>query len=69
MPLSLGLNVWRVQDTYWETLQKQVPEIRQRAEQGNEKAAQWLSEFATLGDRLGFAAPNLRVEAKMEMAA
>jgi len=61
MPLSLGLNVWRVQNTYWEILQKQVPEIRARAEQGDEKAAEWVNAFAGLGERLGFAVTNLRV--------
>jgi hypothetical protein len=65
MPLSLGLNVWRVQNSYWEMLQKQVPEIRSHAEQGDEKAAEWVNEFAALGERLGFAVTNLRVSAPM----
>jgi alpha-amylase/alpha-mannosidase (GH57 family) len=69
MPLSLGLDVWRVQNSYWEILQKQVPEIRARAEQGDEKAVEWINEFALLGERVGFAVPNLRVAAKMQMAA
>jgi alpha-amylase/alpha-mannosidase (GH57 family) len=60
MPLPLHLNLWKVQNTYWEMLQTVAPGYRQRAEQGDEQAAAWLNDFATLGERLCFAIGQLR---------
>ena len=68
MPVELGLNLWKVQDVYWELLQKVAPSFRSRAEAGDEAAREWLNQFATLGEKLGFAVPNLRVEAPKEVA-
>ena len=71
LPVDLGLNLWKVQDLYWDLLQKAAPSFRQRAEVGDEEAREWLNRFASLGERLGFAVQDLRVEApkEAEMAA
>jgi alpha-amylase/alpha-mannosidase (GH57 family) len=61
MPLPLGLNLWKVQNTYWELLQKTLPEFRQRAEAGEDAAQNWVRQFVTLGQRLGFALDPARV--------
>jgi alpha-amylase/alpha-mannosidase (GH57 family) len=60
MPLPLGLNLWKVQNTYWEMLQRTVPEFRQRAEAGDQSALAWMLKFLALGDRLGFATHHLK---------
>jgi alpha-amylase/alpha-mannosidase (GH57 family) len=55
MPVPLGLNLWRVQDSYWEMLQKLAPQFRERAQGGDQSANMWVAHFASLGERLGFA--------------
>jgi alpha-amylase/alpha-mannosidase (GH57 family) len=60
MPLPLGLNLWKVQNTYWEMLQRVLPEYRQRAQAGDPAAQLWLTQFLALGDRLSFAVKELR---------
>jgi hypothetical protein len=59
MPFPLGLNLWRVQDIYWEMLQKVAPQYQQQA-QTEDFAREWLNEFAALGERLGFVMKQLR---------
>jgi alpha-amylase/alpha-mannosidase (GH57 family) len=54
MPLPLGLNLWKVQNTYWGMLQKTLPDYRERAAGGNEQARDLVSQFVTLGRTLGF---------------
>jgi hypothetical protein len=63
VPLPLGLNLWKVQNTYWEMLQKTLPEFRQRAESGEEAAQNWVRQFLTLGQRLGFALDEANIAA------
>jgi hypothetical protein len=70
MPLPLGLNLWRVQNTYWELLQKNFPDFRERAAGGSEPAREWVREFLALGERLGFAVKGLQESVKeMKLAA
>jgi hypothetical protein len=70
MPVPLGLNLWRVQDLYWEMLQKVVPQFQQQAQAGDEPAREWLNRFASLGDRLGFAIKDLLAsDSAVKMAA
>ncbi len=54
MPLPLGLNLWKVQNAYWELLQKTLPDFRQRAAAGSEPAQDWVRQFTALGRTLGF---------------
>jgi alpha-amylase/alpha-mannosidase (GH57 family) len=55
MPLPLGLNLWKVQNTYWKLMQEARPGFEERATMGDEEAQAWCSQFASLGERLGFA--------------
>jgi len=69
MPIPLGLNLWRVQDIYWEMLQKVAPQFQQQA-QTEDSAREWLNQFAALGERLGFVVKQLRESRPaVEMAA
>jgi Domain of unknown function (DUF3536) len=68
MPVDLGLNLWKVQDIYWDLLQKVAPNFRSKAQAGDEGAREWLNQFAGLGERLGFAVETLRVEAPKDVA-
>jgi hypothetical protein len=63
MPMRLGLNLWKVQDIYWDLLQKVAPQFRQRSEAGEREAVEWVYGFTALGERLGFAMNNLKVPA------
>ena len=70
MPLPLGLNLWKVQNTYWELLQGIAGETRARALAGDEAAVRWNQQFAELGRTLGFAVKPLEVtEQAAKMAA
>jgi alpha-amylase/alpha-mannosidase (GH57 family) len=69
MPVPLGLNMWRVQDIYWEMLQRVVPDFRRRGDAGDLDAVAWLTQFACLGERLGFAPDRLKRETPILQAA
>ncbi len=69
MPLPLGLNLWKVQNTFWEMLQKVMPEFRTRAEAGDEAAQNGMQAFQALGQRLGFAIQHAEAAAPVKMAA
>jgi hypothetical protein len=56
MPLPLGLNLWRVQNTYWGLLQSGAGDMRTRAAAGDDAPQQLLRQFLSLGTTLGFAA-------------
>jgi hypothetical protein len=53
--LPLNLNLWRVQDIYWDLIQCQHAEFKRRLDGGDETAKVWISCFQTLGEQLGFA--------------
>jgi hypothetical protein len=59
VPIPMGLNLWKVQNTYWEMLQNIAPQYRDRANQGDPAALEWIQQFAAFGERLGFAVDNL----------
>ncbi len=63
MPLPLGLNLWKVQNTYWEMLQKTLPEFQEHADTGEEAAQNWVRQFVMLGQQLGFALPPVQFAA------
>lgn len=70
MPVPLGLNLWRVQDSYWAMLQKVAPQYQQQAHAGEDVAREWLNQFAALGEQLGFTTKQLRESNRaVEMAA
>lgn len=69
MPLPLGLNLWKVQNTYWELLQRILPDFRQRASAGSEADREWVAEFLALGEQLGFAVKALQNGQELKLAA
>jgi alpha-amylase/alpha-mannosidase (GH57 family) len=54
LPLPLGLNLWKVQNLYWEMLQKVFPEFCQSAARHDPAAEPWIERFLVLGQTLGF---------------
>ena len=70
MPLPLALNLWKVQNAYWEMCQKTLPEFNQHASAGDEQAQAWLEDFFRLGQTLGFAVDRLKtMPAAVKLAA
>jgi alpha-amylase/alpha-mannosidase (GH57 family) len=70
MPLPLGLNLWRIQNTYWELLQRLPDLVQTQSEQNPEAAKSWGQQFLELGHTLGFALNGVElVEAPAKMAA
>jgi hypothetical protein len=70
MPLSLGLNLSKVQNTYWGMCQKALPAYNERATAGDESAKDWVDHFLALGETLGFAVKRLKAPpALVKMAA
>ena len=68
MPLPLGLNLWKVQNTYWELLHL-ASDTRARADTGEEQARNWLTQFVELGTTLGFAPKGLEPAEPVKLAA
>lgn len=59
IPLPLGLNLAKVQNTYWEMRSRLLPQLRDRAG-SDEQARTQLAEFRRLGEHLGFAPEALQ---------
>ncbi len=59
-PLPLELNLWKVQNTYWEMLQRILPRLREKAKQDDEQTRGWVEKLFALGEQLGFAVTPLR---------
>jgi len=69
MPLPLGLNLWKVQNTYWEMFKTVWPQFRQRADGGDEAAQTWSKQFLDLGKCLWFDIEHLQASAPQLQAA
>jgi alpha-amylase/alpha-mannosidase (GH57 family) len=50
--LPFKLVLWSVQNKCWEVLQSTYPEMADRAERGDEEAAQWVEMFKSLGTNI-----------------
>ncbi|MBI4528902.1 MAG: DUF3536 domain-containing protein [Deltaproteobacteria bacterium] len=50
MPFPIDL--WRVQNVYYRMLQNTYPEFHKKAQQGDESAQAWCSQFRDLGEKL-----------------
>jgi alpha-amylase/alpha-mannosidase (GH57 family) len=50
--LPFQVNLWRVQNTCYDLLETVYPEFKARADQGDEKARQWLDHFTALSQKL-----------------
>ena len=68
VPLALVLNLWKVQNVYWEMSQKVLPGLNERAAMGDASVQAWVDSFLALGETLRFSVKHLRTapaEAKM----
>lgn len=50
MPFSVDL--WKIQNLYWDMLQSSYPVFKQKAEHNDQPAAEWVKEFSSLGQKL-----------------
>ncbi|HLC29867.1 MAG TPA: DUF3536 domain-containing protein [Dehalococcoidia bacterium] len=50
--LPFDINLWTVQNTYYEILHGLYPHVKSRAEQGDEPALEWIKHFHPLGKML-----------------
>jgi alpha-amylase/alpha-mannosidase (GH57 family) len=50
--LPFQVNLWKVQNTFYDLLQTIYPELREKADRGNEKAQKWVGHFRVLGEKL-----------------
>jgi hypothetical protein len=60
-PLPLVLNLWKVQNCYYESKQTIAPEYQKNAAAGDENARTWLEHFRGLGTELNFAVHDLNL--------
>ncbi len=49
---SFGVELWKVQNIYWELLRQRFTDQRARAQAGDDDATAWCQDFLTLGDQL-----------------
>jgi hypothetical protein len=49
---SLKVNLWSVQNNYYEILQQIYPGMKQKADEGDEQAKSWMDTFFLLGENL-----------------
>jgi alpha-amylase/alpha-mannosidase (GH57 family) len=62
MPIPVGLNVAKAQNTYFAMLRDVLPRYRDRAWAGEQPAREWLSQFLALGTSLQFALEPIQDE-------
>ncbi|MFN2556875.1 MAG: DUF3536 domain-containing protein [Nitriliruptorales bacterium] len=53
--LPFEVNLWQAQNDFYAALQRAYPELRRRAQEGDEPAAVWAGHFRTLGESLAVA--------------
>lgn len=46
------VDLWKLQNLYWEMLQSNYPVFKQEAEQGDSSATEWVERFVFLGEQL-----------------
>jgi hypothetical protein len=52
-PLSLNLNFWKAQNTYFSVKEQLKGEMHEKVERGDKSAKEWLDAFDDLGEKLG----------------
>ena len=62
-PLPLVLNLWKVQNHYYEAKRNVAPWYQKKAAAGDETGRVWLEHFRGLGGELNFAVDDLNVSA------
>jgi alpha-amylase/alpha-mannosidase (GH57 family) len=55
----LDLNLWKVQNAYWQMLQSDLPKHKPNAGQADPGAIEWTKAFVALGEQLNFAVKHL----------
>jgi hypothetical protein len=50
--LPFTVNLWKIQNIFYEILQSVYPELKKRAGKGDKEAKTWVSRFTALGERL-----------------
>ncbi|HEX5415552.1 MAG TPA: DUF3536 domain-containing protein, partial [Chloroflexota bacterium] len=55
---KLPVDVWTVQNVYWDLRHQVYPEFRRRAGQGDANARTWITRFAALGEKFWISAPD-----------
>jgi hypothetical protein len=50
--LPFEVNLWNVQNNYYEIFQNVYPELKQKASQGDSVANAWITPFRSLGEKL-----------------
>ena len=50
--IPLEVDLWMVQNLYYEMLQTNYPEFQGRAKGGDETAGEWVTQFSSLGEQL-----------------
>ena len=50
--LPFQVNLWTVQNVYYDMLHSTRPDMRKEADRGNENALEWLAHFSDLGEKL-----------------
>ena len=50
--LPFEVNLWKVQNIFYEQLQTTYPDFRQRASRGQKDAQDWVESFMALGEKL-----------------
>jgi len=56
--LPFAVNLWDVQNLFYDMMQTTYPELQQKAGQGNQKAGKWTKQFASLGEQLSIRMPK-----------
>lgn len=56
--LPFPVDLWGVQNYYWESLQRDYPAYRERAQAGDSAAGAWLAAFSALGELLSVRVPS-----------
>jgi hypothetical protein len=51
--LPFDVDLWKVQNIYWETMQSLYPEVAARAQLDGDEARAWVEHFTSIGEKLG----------------
>jgi len=54
--LPFAVDLWKVQNVYWQMLQTVYPDFQKRAGQGDQSAGEWVNKFVSLGGQLSIRA-------------
>ena len=52
LSLPFEVDLWKVQNRYYEVLRSIFPDFREKAEKGEEAAKAWVERFRSLGGKL-----------------